>query len=245
MNRREFTLTDICGLTAITSLAERLGAARRNSSNDGARNGSVALASFAANNGRPSLGQRAFVSEAVESTINEVKTKIPDLRLAALLENCFPNTFDTAVRFSERDGKPDTFVITGDIAAMWLRDSSAQLQPYLALAKSDTKLRRLFQGLIHRQAHCILLDAYANAFYATPRMGTFSKDLTEMRPGVHERKWEIDSLCYPYGSPLATGLLRETPTRSKTTGAERPGASWPSSANSSDCTETALIGSNA
>ena len=67
---------------------------------------------------------------AVEETILRVKKEISDPELAWLFENCFPNTLDTTVTFTELDGKPDTFVITGDIHAMWLRDSSAQVWPF-------------------------------------------------------------------------------------------------------------------
>ena len=77
------------------------------------------------------------MSEAVNARIAEVKKVISDPELAWLFENCFPNTLDTTVRAGQRDGKPDTFVITGDIDAMWLRDSSAQVWPYLPLAKED------------------------------------------------------------------------------------------------------------
>lgn len=147
--------------------------------------------------GRPPAARRTFVSESVENLIATVKSAIRNPQLAALFENCYPNTLDTTVRFSQSGGNPDTFVITGDIPAMWLRDSSAQVLPYVSLAAKDRKLQLLFQGLIHRQAKCILLDSYANAFYRGNQTGPFAKDLTEMRPGVHERKWEVDSLCYP------------------------------------------------
>jgi len=146
--------------------------------------------------GRPPVAHRTFISDAVEESILNIKGKIRNPQLATLFENCYPNTLDTTVHLSQRNGKPDTFVITGDIPAMWLRDSSAQVLPYVQLARKDEKLRLLFRGLIHRQANCILLDPYANAFYATRRLGDFASDLTEMRPGVHERKWEVDSLCY-------------------------------------------------
>jgi meiotically up-regulated gene 157 (Mug157) protein len=147
--------------------------------------------------GRPPEGQRAFVSAAVEDVIVDVKRKIRNPQLVTLFENCYPNTLDTTVRISVRNGKPDSFIVTGDIPAMWLRDSTAQVLPYVHLAPKDKKLQLLFKGLIRRQADCILLDSYANAFYATNITGVWSTDLTDMRPGVHERKWEIDSLCYP------------------------------------------------
>jgi meiotically up-regulated gene 157 (Mug157) protein len=149
---------------------------------------------------RPPVAQRRFVSKAVEAEIARVKAKIADPELAWLFENCYPNTLDTTVQYSEIDGKPDAFVITGDIEALWLRDSSAQLQTYVHLAPRDAKLRKLFAGLIQRQARCILIDPYANAFMEDPtaksNLGART-DQTEMKPGVAERKWEIDSLCYP------------------------------------------------
>jgi meiotically up-regulated gene 157 (Mug157) protein len=198
MNRREFTLAGVFGLSALSSVTRGLGSTALCTEPGTGHPGKIPAGEFAANAGRPPLSQRAFVSEAVENTLRDVKSRIRSPQLATLFENCYPNTLDTTVHISERRGKPDTFVITGDIAAMWLRDSSAQVQPYLPLAVRDSGLRRLFGGLIHRQASCILLDAYANAFYSsTNRVGPFAHDLTDMRPGVHERKWEVDSLCYP------------------------------------------------
>lgn len=147
---------------------------------------------------RPPLSQRKLVSQAVERTIRDVKAKIADPELAWIFENCYPNTLDTTVRLGSFDDKPDTFVVTGDIEGMWLRDSSCQVWPYLPLAKEDAELQRLFRGLIARQARCILLDPYANAFCFDSNAKPLSwavDDLTEMRPGVAERKWEIDSLC--------------------------------------------------
>jgi uncharacterized protein len=89
-------------------------------------------------------------------------------------------------------------VITGDIDAMWLRDSSAQVWPYLAFMKTDATLQNLICGVINRQTRCILKDPYANAFYDDDqKVGEWKDDLTAMKPGIHERKWEIDSLCYP------------------------------------------------
>lgn len=115
-----------------------------------------------------------------------------------MFENCYPNTLDTTVKFQIKNGRPDTFVITGDIHAMWLRDSSAQLWPYLQLMKDDKQLQALIAGLINRQAECILLDPYANAFNDGPIGSYWETDYTQpMKKELHERKWELDSLCYP------------------------------------------------
>jgi len=147
---------------------------------------------------RPPLADRKFTSEAVEATIIKIKKQIANPELAWLFENCFPNTLDTTVDVEMINGKPDTYVITGDIDAMWLRDSTAQVWPYLSLIKNDAKLQQLIAGVINRQKKCILLDRYANAFYKDEnKVSEWKSDLTEMKPGIHERKWEIDSLCYP------------------------------------------------
>ena len=150
---------------------------------------------------RPPVGERRFTSDAVETEIARVTARIGDPQLAWLFENCYPNTLDTTVTVGQRDGRPDTFVITGDIDAMWLRDSSAQLNPYVHLARDDPGLRELFRGLIGRQARSILIDPYANAFMHDPGARTnlpwAQNDETDMKPGVAERKWEVDSLCYP------------------------------------------------
>lgn len=144
------------------------------------------------------VAQRRFASQAVEKAIGEFKSKVKNRELGWLFENCFPNTLDTTVTFSTKSGKPDTYVITGDIDAMWLRDSTAQVWPYLSFMKSDVPLQQLVAGVINRQTQCILKDPYANAFYDDEtKVSEWKDDLTDMKPGIHERKWEIDSLCYP------------------------------------------------
>ena len=153
--------------------------------------------------------QRKFKSPAVEKLIADVKKNIGNKEIGWLFENCFPNTLDTTVDFKIINGKPDTFVITGDIDAMWLRDSSAQVWPYLPLMKEDKNLQELIKGVINRQTKCILKDPYANAFYKDEnKISEWKDDKTEMKPGVHERKWEVDSLCYPIR--LAHGYWKET-----------------------------------
>jgi hypothetical protein len=164
--------------------------------------GVLANRSFAKGSSFPEVripeSKRNFTSQAVENAIKEFKTGVKDKELSWLFENCFPNTLDTTVTHTSDNGKPDTYVITGDIDAMWLRDSSAQVWPYLNFVKEDQPLQQLIAGVIRRQTAYILKDPYANAFYHEPdKVGEWAKDLTDMKPGVHERKWEIDSLCYP------------------------------------------------
>ena len=147
---------------------------------------------------RTPLADRKFTSSAVENLITRLQTSIANKELAWLFGNCFPNTLDTTVDFEMRNGKPDSYVITGDIDAMWLRDSTAQVWPYLSLIKEDEPLRTLVAGVINRQKTNILYDPYANAFYKErTKQGEWKDDQTDMKPGIHERKWEIDSLCYP------------------------------------------------
>jgi meiotically up-regulated gene 157 (Mug157) protein len=146
---------------------------------------------------RPSLDARKFKSQVVNETIVSIKNRIKDPKLAWMFENCFPNTIDTTVEHKIINGRPDTFVLTGDIHAMWLRDSSAQVFPYIALANREKSLQNMLAGVINRQTQCILIDPYANAFNASATGSEWESDHTVMKKELHERKWEIDSLCYP------------------------------------------------
>jgi hypothetical protein len=161
--------------------------------------GKLGASSRDATESRASLADRKFSSPAIESFIAGLQRQIADPTLRAMFERCFPNTLDTTVFPGTWEGLPDTFVITGDIDAMWLRDSSAQVWPYLPFAKQDKRLADLLEGLVRRQARMILIDPYANAFLRNTSASPLSwaiHDKTEMKPGVAERKWEIDSLCY-------------------------------------------------
>lgn len=147
---------------------------------------------------RPDKDKRLFHSDEVEKQIKRVKKLLKNPKLAWMFENCFPNTIDTTVHYRrDKEGKNETFVYTGDIHAMWLRDSGAQVWPYVQLCNRDGKLKDMVEGVIRQQLKLINIDPYANAFNDGPTGGEWMSDLTDMNPNVHERKWEIDSLCYP------------------------------------------------
>lgn len=131
----------------------------------------------------------------VSDTREEVSEKLSDRpKLASMFAQCFPNTLETTTKRLD-DGT--TYVFTGDIPAMWLRDSSAQLSPYIDLAAADEELRHLIAGAIQRQIRYIHIDPYANAFNEEASGAAWAKDETDTNPWVWERKYEIDSLCYP------------------------------------------------
>jgi uncharacterized protein len=125
--------------------------------------------------------------------------------LGKVFAETFSNTFATTLRPRE-DGS--VHVITGDIPAMWLRDSAAQVSPYLRLAKDDPQFARLIAGVVKRQALCVLIDPYANAFNEAANGNCHNRDATDMGPWIWERKYELDSLCAPL--ILAHGLWRAT-----------------------------------
>jgi len=149
---------------------------------------------------RPAKKDRLFESKAIEDEIIRIQKLLKNAKLAWMFGNCFSNTLDTTVHYRITDGEDDTFVYTGDIHAMWLRDSGAQVWPYIQLANKDPNLKKILRGTILRQLKCIILDPYANAFLDPNDPNPdhqWMEDITDMRPELHERKWEIDSLCYP------------------------------------------------
>ena len=113
-----------------------------------------------------------------------------DQDLAQLFRNAFPNTLDTTIRWHlngsttedplssrkhKRDNSkwqgPQTFVVTGDINAEWLRDSTSQLSGYQALARQDPALHTLIRGAINTQAEFVTQSPYCNAFQPPPPSG--------------------------------------------------------------------------
>lgn len=133
-----------------------------------------------------------LIYDTIETSKRRLDASFPELSVPFV--QCFANTVETTVSFLDDD---TAFVITGDIPAMWLRDSTSQVRPYIPLAANDADVRRLIAGLILRQAKYILLDPYANSFNSEPNGHGHFEDHTIRNPWVWERKFELDSLCYP------------------------------------------------
>lgn len=141
------------------------------------------------------LTAEARLPESVKSLIAFIREKQPHRkRIADMFEQCLSNTWNTTIRRGE-DGT--TFVITGDIPAMWLRDSAAQIRPFLIAAADDEAIADMIEGLVERQFRYIIHDPYANAFNEEASGKGHQNDKTNMTPWIWERKYEIDSLCYP------------------------------------------------
>ena len=138
------------------------------------------------NSQRPQEQERLFSSPVIERDIVRVQELITHDKLRWMFGNCLPNTLDTTVHFRLDDaGLPETFVYTGDIAAMWLRDSGAQVWPYLRYVGEDDHLRQMIEGVIRMQLKQINLDPFANAFLDGPIMSKWAEsDETQMLPGV-------------------------------------------------------------
>ncbi|KAF1969660.1 hypothetical protein BU23DRAFT_601435 [Bimuria novae-zelandiae CBS 107.79] len=169
---------------------------------------------------RPSKYCRTFQSPLVEKVIEDMNEKLVDKDLAKIFENAFPNTLDTTVRW-HADGTvkpkpskkswdanawkgPQSFIVTGDINAEWLRDSTNQLAQYQSLAKKDKEIHKLILGAINTQSEYIIGSPYCNAFQPPPPSGlnpTFQGDGDTVHPAyensfVFECKYELDSLAH-------------------------------------------------
>lgn len=146
---------------------------------------------------------------AIERMVERVRARFTggDAKIARLFENCIGDTLDKTVKRLE-DGS--VYVITGDIPAMWLRDSACQLLPYVRFAREEPEIRDLLVGLCGTQAHCINIDPYANAFNLPGSKSIWMSDRTAMREELWERKYEIDSLCHPVN--LAWTLWKQSGT---------------------------------
>ncbi len=150
-------------------------------------------------------GELRPLPAALLAVLADVEHQLADANAAALFRNCFTSTWSTTMHH-QPDGT--TFVVTGDIPAMWLRDSAAQVRPYL-VAAGDPEVGSALVGVLRRQVRSVLLDPYANAFNAVPSGHHADPfDVPVPHPGVWERKYEVDSLCAPL--QLAYALWKAT-----------------------------------
>ena len=163
------------------------------------------------NDRRPTSDQRRFISTTVDTHIAAV---VKDLQvqnhtlLACVFANTLPNTLDTTVLQAATTPNDTSFVITGDINAMWLRDSMNQVLPYMSFAKQDPHLQQMLAGIVNQQTLLILADPWANA-HNLPNLAGSSPNVNDqttypgfgpsrsnaMVPGIYERKYELDTLC--------------------------------------------------
>lgn len=130
----------------------------------------------------------------IQISTEKIKKEINNQKLVEMYKRCMENTLDSTIKI--RDSGL-TFILTGDIPAMWLRDSVCQVRPFLIFAKENEEIESMLIGLSKEQVSLVEIDPYANAFNETPNGAGHQADKTEMHPQVWERKYEIDSLCYP------------------------------------------------
>lgn len=136
---------------------------------------------------------KKITEDFILNIVNEKMAYRP--KIVSMFKKCYQDTLSNAVRFHKDSGT--AFMVTGDIPAMWLRDSTNQLRPYLLIAKNNEYVSNIIEGVMKQQQQCIIYDPYANAFNEYESGAGEQEDLTDMKPGIWERKYEIDSLCYP------------------------------------------------
>lgn len=135
-----------------------------------------------------------FLAPSLTRQTQRIHEVTGDARLGEMFLAAMRNTLDTTLT-CDADGT--TFVITGDIPAMWLRDSSAQMRPFLRLLEGEEELYDVIAGLVRRQFDCVALDPYANAFNAEPNGASYDLDDACANPWIWEQKYELDSLAFP------------------------------------------------
>lgn len=141
-----------------------------------------------------------ILNEEIPSEMSQLIERIKEVyidkpKVGEMFESGFKNTYQTTII---KNADNTTFVITGDIPAMWNRDSAAQVRPLLNIANESDEIKQIIKGVIEIHKRQVQLDPYANAHNMEPKVGDHSTDdLTDSHPLIWERKYEVDSLCYP------------------------------------------------
>jgi meiotically up-regulated gene 157 (Mug157) protein len=139
--------------------------------------------------------------ENLKAQINKFEASLHSEKLKTMFDHCFYDTVDRAVI---DDGEKGVFILTGDIPAMWLRDSCASIAQYIPFASSDADIQKLVKGLLKKLWFYIDIDPYGNSFMLHENdVNQWSNDETERNPYTWERKFEVDSLCYPFVTAYA------------------------------------------
>ncbi|KAK1676321.1 hypothetical protein BDP55DRAFT_113376 [Colletotrichum godetiae] len=170
---------------------------------------------------RPRPECRTFRLPAMDNLIIRMKGVIKDPDLYRLFENAYPMTLDSMVKWRGYANETDkatgesratdqelTYVITGDIDALWLRDSAEQISPYLPLleaSRDPNSLASLWRGLINAHARYVIISPYCHSFQPPPESGippTHNGAYVHNHPmpaydpeKVFDCKWELDSLA--------------------------------------------------
>jgi meiotically up-regulated gene 157 (Mug157) protein len=134
--------------------------------------------------------EKSLLDEVTEAAA----TAIGDQRIAEMFRTVMAENLPTVAELAP-DGT--TYLLTGDIPAMWLRDSAAQVRPYLLLCDRDPALADTLVGVFRRQLEFVAIDPYANSFKRGTEPSPHADDRADAPPEVWERKYEIDSLCFP------------------------------------------------
>ncbi len=154
--------------------------------------------------GRPTTDARTVPEpRALAGVVRDLSTVLP-AEVVEIFRHAMRTNLPEVAQVRE-DGT--VFILTGDIPAMWLRDSAAQLRPYVLLCRDDPDLQDVLVGVLRRQLLFLLTDPYANSF-TDVRASRHADDVTDAGPVTWERKFELDSLCFPVD--LAHRLWRTT-----------------------------------
>jgi meiotically up-regulated gene 157 (Mug157) protein len=170
---------------------------------------------------RPDPHCRTFQLPSMEKLLERMKGVVKDPDLFRLFENSYPNTLDTMIKWRGYANKTDSetgnstvtdeelaYVITGDIDAMWLRDSASQIYSYLPLLEASTSpnsLASLWRGLINSHSRYIIISPYCHSFQPPAESGvkpSHNGAYSQNNPQppydpllVFDCKWELDSLA--------------------------------------------------